>query len=65
LISGIDSLSPLVLANIKVPGEHADVWAMNPGVAETTADSPMTTAAVTYALALWCLQAKNSGAGHG
>ena len=38
---------------------------MNPGAATTTAGAPMTTAQATYALALWCLQAKNSGDGYG
>ena len=58
-------LSELARQARQVLAEQADVRAMNPGAAETTAGPPMTTAQATYALALWCLQAKNSGDGYG
>jgi len=41
--------------------EQPDAMAVNPAAA----DPAMTTAAATYALALWCLQAKKSGDGYG
>jgi hypothetical protein len=45
----------------QVLAQQADARAENPG----SADCAMTTAQATYALALWCLQAKNSGDGYG
>ncbi|MGD9849535.1 MAG: transposase, partial [Desulfuromonas sp.] len=54
-------LSELARQAHQLLAQQADAKAVNPG----GADCAMSTAQATYALALWCLQAKNSGDGYG